>query len=160
MLFTRPSLFLASFAVWFPYDGIGKVLKFSRISDRYSSQVLYLAWNAGTCMFMIWTGLMCLIFFINSIIWKDNAINVAPVYCDISKTLPQQSLQLLMFFNSHGISNRCRYCIYLVIFSRQPSFVSYLDCQGCENYKGGQAPRSRGRSCYWARSSAYRTHFS
>ncbi|TDL18859.1 STE3-domain-containing protein [Rickenella mellea] len=42
------------------------------------------AWNTGTCMFMIWTGVVCLIQFINSIIWRGNAINVAPVYCDIS----------------------------------------------------------------------------
>nr|AWT58071.1 Pheromone receptor [Lentinula edodes] len=41
------------------------------------------AWNSGTCAFMIWTGLACLITGINSIIWADNALNVAPVWCDI-----------------------------------------------------------------------------
>ncbi|KAF9522496.1 pheromone B alpha 1 receptor [Crepidotus variabilis] len=42
------------------------------------------AWNTGTCLYMIWTGLSCLNAFINSIIWHKNAINWAPVWCDIS----------------------------------------------------------------------------
>jgi pheromone a factor receptor len=42
------------------------------------------AWNTGTCLFMIWTGLACLNQFINSIVWTGNAINWAPVWCDIS----------------------------------------------------------------------------
>ncbi|KAJ4486647.1 pheromone receptor [Lentinula edodes] len=42
------------------------------------------AWNTGTCLFMIWTGLACLNQFINSIIWNGNVINWAPVWCDIS----------------------------------------------------------------------------
>ena len=33
---------------------------------------------------MIWTGLACLNQFINSIVWRGNAINWAPVWCDIS----------------------------------------------------------------------------
>ncbi len=42
------------------------------------------AWNTGTCLYMIWTGLACLNHFINSIVWRGNAINCAPVWCDIS----------------------------------------------------------------------------
>ncbi|KAG2131852.1 STE3-like pheromone receptor [Suillus cothurnatus] len=42
------------------------------------------AWNTGTCLYMIWTGLSCLIQFINSIVWRSNVINWAPVWCDIS----------------------------------------------------------------------------
>jgi pheromone a factor receptor len=42
------------------------------------------AWNTGTCLYMLWAGLGCLNFFINSIIWDHNVINVAPVWCDIS----------------------------------------------------------------------------
>ncbi|KAJ7585807.1 pheromone A receptor-domain-containing protein [Mycena floridula] len=42
------------------------------------------AWNTGTCLYMIWTGLGCLNMFINSVIWNGNAINWAPVWCDIS----------------------------------------------------------------------------
>ena len=36
---------------------------------------------------MAWTGLACLNLFINSIVWNDNAINWAPVWCDISSKL-------------------------------------------------------------------------
>ncbi|KIK89782.1 hypothetical protein PAXRUDRAFT_831769 [Paxillus rubicundulus Ve08.2h10] len=42
------------------------------------------AWNTGTCMYMIWTSLGCLIMFVNSIVWNDNVVNWAPVWCDIS----------------------------------------------------------------------------
>lgn len=41
------------------------------------------AWNVGTCMFMIWTAIGCLINFVSSIVWDGNAINWAPVWCDI-----------------------------------------------------------------------------
>ncbi|KAL4061959.1 pheromone A receptor-domain-containing protein [Scleroderma yunnanense] len=42
------------------------------------------AWNSGTCYYMIWTALACLNQFINSVVWHDNVINWAPVWCDIS----------------------------------------------------------------------------
>ncbi|TDL19567.1 STE3-domain-containing protein [Rickenella mellea] len=42
------------------------------------------SWNTGTCMYMIWTGTVCLIWFINSMVWRNNAIDWAPVYCDIA----------------------------------------------------------------------------
>lgn len=43
------------------------------------------AWNAGTCLYMLWAAVSCLNQFINSIIWHDNALNPAPVWCDICK---------------------------------------------------------------------------
>ncbi|VDC04675.1 unnamed protein product [Peniophora sp. CBMAI 1063] len=42
------------------------------------------AWNAGTCLFMFWTGIGCLNAMINAIIWNHNVANIAPVWCDIS----------------------------------------------------------------------------
>ncbi|KAJ3746243.1 pheromone receptor [Lentinula detonsa] len=45
------------------------------------------AWNSGTCAFMIWVGCFCLVLFINSLIWADNAINSVPVWCDISSQI-------------------------------------------------------------------------
>jgi pheromone a factor receptor len=45
------------------------------------------AWNAGTCLYMFWTGIGCLIFFVNSIVWHGNAFNPAPIWCDICKLL-------------------------------------------------------------------------
>jgi pheromone a factor receptor len=43
------------------------------------------AWNTGTCMYMVWTALGCLIYFINSILWRGNVLDKAPIYCDIGK---------------------------------------------------------------------------
>lgn len=45
------------------------------------------AWNTGTCLYMAWAALGCLNFFINSIIWNHTAINLAPVWCDISSRI-------------------------------------------------------------------------
>lgn len=45
-------------------------------------------WNSGTCAYMIWASTACLVEFINSIVWRDNAIVVAPVWCDISEFFP------------------------------------------------------------------------
>ncbi|KAF9040044.1 pheromone A receptor-domain-containing protein [Panaeolus papilionaceus] len=45
------------------------------------------AWNSGTCLFMIWTAISCLIQFINSIIWRDNILDRAVLWCDISTRL-------------------------------------------------------------------------
>ncbi|KAK7030188.1 STE3-like pheromone receptor [Favolaschia claudopus] len=42
------------------------------------------AWNSGTCLFMIWVSISCLIGFVNSIIWGDSIADVAPIWCDIS----------------------------------------------------------------------------
>ena len=40
-------------------------------------------WNAGTCMFMLWTAIATLNFSINSVVWHGNAVNWAPAWCDI-----------------------------------------------------------------------------
>jgi pheromone a factor receptor len=45
------------------------------------------AWNTGTCLFMVWTGLGCLLQSINSIVWNKNIVNRAPIYCDICKIM-------------------------------------------------------------------------
>ncbi|KAF9459379.1 pheromone receptor [Collybia nuda] len=42
------------------------------------------SWNAGTCLYMLWTAIACLNQFINSIVWDGNVINHAPIWCDIS----------------------------------------------------------------------------
>nr|AIX99553.1 pheromone receptor [Cyclocybe aegerita] len=41
------------------------------------------AWNSGTCLYMIWTAVGCLNLFVNSIIWHNNVVDWAPVWCDI-----------------------------------------------------------------------------
>ncbi|OCH87184.1 putative fungal pheromoneG-protein-coupled receptor [Obba rivulosa] len=42
------------------------------------------AWNVGCVLYIFWCGSQCLIQAINMIIWKNNAINWAPVWCDIT----------------------------------------------------------------------------
>ncbi|KIJ93455.1 hypothetical protein K443DRAFT_684535 [Laccaria amethystina LaAM-08-1] len=42
------------------------------------------ALNSGTCFFMIWAALACLNQFVNSVTWAGNALNPAPVWCEIS----------------------------------------------------------------------------
>lgn len=49
------------------------------------------AWNAGTCLYMIWTAIACINLGINAIVWHGNALNPAPVWCDIC-TLFQSSV--------------------------------------------------------------------
>jgi pheromone a factor receptor len=41
------------------------------------------AWNSGTCFYMMWASLACLNQFVNSVVWADDSINRAPVWCDI-----------------------------------------------------------------------------
>ncbi|KAA1466859.1 STE3-domain-containing protein [Dentipellis sp. KUC8613] len=45
------------------------------------------AWNSGTCLYMFWVSIACLNLFVNSIIWHGNALDWAPVWCDISSRL-------------------------------------------------------------------------
>ncbi|TCD62964.1 a-factor receptor [Steccherinum ochraceum] len=45
------------------------------------------AWNAGTCLFMIWAATGSLIEFVDSIVWHGSIDNVAPIWCDISTKL-------------------------------------------------------------------------
>ncbi|KAJ7455562.1 pheromone A receptor-domain-containing protein [Mycena latifolia] len=42
------------------------------------------AWNTGTCLYMLWTGFACLIFFVDSIVWSNNMIDWSPAWCDFS----------------------------------------------------------------------------
>ncbi|KAI9435849.1 pheromone A receptor-domain-containing protein [Lactarius indigo] len=42
------------------------------------------AWNVGTSLYIVWAGLGCLTFFINSVIWNSSVVNVAarlPLTC-------------------------------------------------------------------------------
>jgi pheromone a factor receptor len=41
------------------------------------------AWNTGTCMYMAWVGIGCLVQCINAILWNNNMIIKATTYCDI-----------------------------------------------------------------------------
>jgi len=72
------------------------------------------SWNVGTCAYMIWTALACLVHFVGAILWNGNALNWAPVWCDIcmvfthsftrflSLTNLIQHLAFKSLFGSHG----------------------------------------------------------
>ncbi|KAF5342932.1 hypothetical protein D9758_014955 [Tetrapyrgos nigripes] len=45
------------------------------------------AWNSGTCYFIFWSSLSSLNQFVNSIVWHGNALNPAPIWCDISSRI-------------------------------------------------------------------------
>jgi hypothetical protein len=85
MKFTLPSLSLVSCCAPFPCIGTLKVTwKYTRGWSTHSKIKLYgVARNAGTCLYMVWTGVGCLMQCINSIVWNKNMINRAPAYCDI-----------------------------------------------------------------------------
>jgi len=63
------------------------------------------AWNTGTCLYMIWVGLGCLMQCINSIVWNKNMIDRAPVYCDISTRI-QAGLNVALPASSLCINRR------------------------------------------------------
>ncbi|KAF9458256.1 pheromone receptor [Collybia nuda] len=42
------------------------------------------AWNAGTCLYMLWTAIACLNQFINSVVWSGSMVDDLPGWCDIS----------------------------------------------------------------------------
>lgn len=46
------------------------------------------AWNVGCVMYIFWIGTQSLFQFINAVVWRDNAINWAPAWCDISECPP------------------------------------------------------------------------
>lgn len=77
---------LASCYQWSLSRGTWKVTFFYLYYWWKALMLLLIAWNTGTCLFMIWTGLACLNQFINSIVWTGNVINWAPVWCDICES--------------------------------------------------------------------------
>ncbi|KAJ7019507.1 pheromone A receptor-domain-containing protein [Mycena alexandri] len=42
------------------------------------------AWNVGTLWYIFWIVLSCLTQYFNSVVWAENALNSAPVWCEIS----------------------------------------------------------------------------
>ncbi|TDL19932.1 STE3-domain-containing protein [Rickenella mellea] len=101
------------------------------------------AWNTGTCMYIFWIATDCLICFINSLVWHNNAIDWAPVYCDISTrimmgasvAIPACSLciqrRLYYMTNTCGVTTSRRektknVCIDLAICLGFPLFIMAL----------------------------------
>ena len=76
-------------------------------SSRDSSIILRMhgpAWNTGTCLYMIWAGLGCLVQCINSIVWNKNMVNRAPIYCDIGESVDPSSLERSLTLRHHTVA--------------------------------------------------------
>jgi pheromone a factor receptor len=76
-------------------------------SSRDSSIILRMhgpAWNTGTCLYMIWAGLGCLVQCINSIVWNKNMVNRAPIYCDIGESVDLSSLERSLTLRHHTVA--------------------------------------------------------
>lgn len=96
------------------------------------------AWNAGTCAFMIWTGLSCLSEFINSIIWRGNVLNVAPVWCDICELSFGTLAFIAHLFSFQADDWRWNwYPRFNPLY--QPSPIQHYGCSNCFGH-----PRGRG----------------
>ena len=66
--------------VYTVFSGIGIILSLIPLWWHVKSWKMHV----GTCAYMIWTALGCLVYFVDSIVWNGNVINWAPVWCDIS----------------------------------------------------------------------------
>lgn len=66
------------------------------------------SWNVGASAFAVWTSLSCFDLFINTIIWRDNVRNVAPVFCDVCKYIVRN----LAFFITLKTSDSSSLSIY------------------------------------------------
>ena len=66
--------------VYTVFSGIGIILSIVPLWWHVKSWRMHV----GTCTYMIWTALGCFVHFVDSIVWNGNAINWAPVWCDIS----------------------------------------------------------------------------
>ncbi|CAL1697566.1 unnamed protein product [Somion occarium] len=52
--------------------------------------------NIGCILYIFWVGLLCLFTFVNDVLWRDNARNLAPVWCDIwARLQPMGSIGIL-----------------------------------------------------------------
>ncbi|KAI0060055.1 STE3-like pheromone receptor [Artomyces pyxidatus] len=45
------------------------------------------AWNAGTCLYMFWVSVACLVQFVDSVVWHGTLNNHAPIWCDIASKI-------------------------------------------------------------------------
>ena len=53
--------------------------KVQQVADK-----LKIAWNTGTCLYMLWASVGCFNYFINAVVWNSTVANVAPAWCEIS----------------------------------------------------------------------------
>jgi pheromone a factor receptor len=57
-----------------------------QFTNGLNIRVYVTAWNTGTRMYMIQTALGGCLSFINSILWRGNVLDKAPIYFDVGGT--------------------------------------------------------------------------
>ena len=94
----------ASNTVFSVFAGVGLVLSIVPLYWHMKAR------NVGTCMYMIWTALACLVYFVNSIVWNGDAINWAPAWCDFGPytRLLARFLSLTSSCSRSHPNRRCR----------------------------------------------------
>ncbi|KAI1790868.1 putative fungal pheromoneG-protein-coupled receptor [Ganoderma leucocontextum] len=68
------------------YSQVDIIAAFSFLGFILISIPIYwhcVAWNVGCVLYIFWVGGQCLFHTINVLVWKDNVINSAPMWCDI-----------------------------------------------------------------------------
>ena len=53
------------------------------------------ACNIGICSYIFWISVACVNLFVNSLVWRDSAINYSPIWCDIC-----EYRRLVLFWSS------------------------------------------------------------
>ena len=120
----------ASTIVFSVFAGIGLVLSVVPLYWHLKAR------NVGTCMYMIWTALGCLVSFVNSIVWNGNTVNWAPAWCDFG-TDTRSSTQSLPLTNLCSYSHRTRHwrrISRLYSLHHSPPLL-YRFPYRCENHK-------------------------
>lgn len=119
-----PKDMTASNIVFSVFSAIGLVLSLIPLWWHLES------WNVGTCMFMIWTALACLVYFVDSVVWSGNTINWAPVWCDIGtfRNPPSLNSHLSWALPSCSYSGwyRCRMARLRPLHHPPPSYRYFL----------------------------------
>jgi hypothetical protein len=123
-------LFCAIPFTWHLKRKIGPPLRFLNLSMIEVNSMLADR-NTGTCLFMAWSGISCLVQFIDSVIWNGNIVNWSPVWCDIGTV---DLLLWITLFN--GLRQLLKYILVTVLVFRRPLyafsdvFTSFQSCKG------------------------------
>ena len=55
------------------------------VAHELTGRIKSIAERIGIFMFAFWGGGGCLLLFVNGMIWRNDALDRAPVFCDISE---------------------------------------------------------------------------
>ena len=126
-----------------PFTGIASASTLPDFkSHKHWADTISAAWNVGCVLYIFWVGGQCLFQAINVLVWRDNVINVAPVWCDICE-LAQDVLypHHVELYNTHSHSllhRRVHWGLHHVP-GHQPPLVPHRQCLVGVYHPRGQA---------------------